>query len=100
MSTIKLTQEQFRDLVREEALDDFEQVESSDWEVDYKWQHCEVIVKQISTGKFFSYPLSRSGSPYSDYYYSYEDGGVELTEVELVEKQVITKTWEPVKEEA
>ena len=100
MSTIKLTQEQFRDLVREEALDDFEQVESSDWEVDYKWQHCEVIVKQLSTGKFFSYPLSRSGSPYSDYYYSYEDGGVELTEVELVEKQVITKTWEPVKEEA
>ena len=100
MSTIKLTQEQFRNLVREEALDDFEQVESSDWEVDYKWQHCEVIVKQLSTGKFFSYPLSRSGSPYSDYYYSYEDGGVELTEVELVEKQVITKTWEPVKEEA
>ena len=100
MSKIELTQEQFRDLVREEALDDFEQVESSDWEVDYKWQHCEVIVKQISTGKFFSYPLSRSGSPYSDYYYSYEDGGVELTEVELVEKQVITKTWEPVKEEA
>ena len=100
MSTIKLTQEQFRNLVREEALDDFEQVESSDWEVDYKWQHCEVIVKQLFTGKFFSYPLSRSGSPYSDYYYSYEDGGVELTEVELVEKQVITKTWEPVKEEA
>ena len=97
---IQLSQQEFRDLVREEALEDFEQVESSDWEVDYKWQHCEVIVKQLSTGKFFSYPLARSGSPYSDYYYSYEDGGVELTEVELVEKQVITKTWEPVKEEA
>ena len=99
MSTITLTREEFRDLVREEALDDFEQVEESDWEVDDKWEHCEVIVQQISTGKFFSYPLSRSGSPYSDYYYSYEDGGVELIEVELVEKQVITKIWEPVKEE-
>ena len=96
MSTITLTQEQFRDLVREEVLDDFEQVESSDWEVDYKWQHCEVIVKQLSTGKFFSYPLSRSGSPYSDYYYSYEDGGVELTEVQKVKKVVETEVWEVV----
>ena len=93
MSKIELTQEQFRDLVREEVLDDFEQVESSDWEVDYKWQHCEVIVKQLSTGKFFSYPLSRSGSPYSDYYYSYEDGGVELTEVQKVKKVVETEEW-------
>ena len=91
MSTIKLTQEQFRNLVREEVLDDFEQVESSDWEVDYKWQHCEVIVKQLSTGKFFSYPLSRSGSPYSDYYYSYEDSGVELTEVQKVKKVIETE---------
>lgn len=97
---IQLSQQEFRDLVRDEGGEDFEEVESSDWEVDYKWQHCEVIIKQISTGKFFSYPLARSGSPYSDYYYSYEDDGVELTEVELVEKQVITKTWEPVKEEA
>lgn len=93
MSTIELTQEQFRDLVREEALDDFEQVESSDWKVSYKWQHCEVIVKQISTGKFFSYPLSRSGSPYSGYYYSDEDGGVTLTEVQKVKKIIETEEW-------
>ena len=93
MSKIELTQEQFRDLVREEVLDDFEQVESSEWEVDYKWQHCEVIVKQLSTGKFFSYPLSRSGSPYSDYYYSYEDGGVELQEVQKVKKVIETEEW-------
>lgn len=93
MSKIELTQEQFRDLVHEGVLNDFEQVESSDWEVDYKWQHCEVIVKQLSTGKFFSYPLSRSGSPYSDYYYSCEDGGVELTEVQKVKKVIETEEW-------
>ena len=52
MSKIELTQEQFRDLVREEVLDDFEQVESSDWEVDYKWQHCEVIVIQAIANQF------------------------------------------------
>lgn len=92
MSTIELTQEQFRNLVYED-LEDFEEVESSDWEVDYKWQHCEVIVKQFSTGKFFSYTLSRSGSPYSDYYYSYEDGGVTLTEVQKVKKVIETEEW-------
>ena len=98
MSTIELTQEQFRGLVWEEGGEDFEEVESSDWEVGCKWQYCEVIVKQISTGKFFSYPLSRSGSPYSDYYYSYEDGGVELTEVQKVKKVVETEEWVAVKE--
>ena len=97
MSTIELTQEQFRNLVYED-LEDFEEVESSDWKVDYKWQHCEVIVKQFSTGKFFSYTLSRSGSPYSDYYYSYEDGGVTLTEVQKIKRVIETEEWVAVKE--
>lgn len=96
MSKIQLSQEEFRDLVCEEGGEDFEEIETSDWEVDYKWQHCEVIVKQLSTGKFFSYPLSRSGSPYSYYYYSYEDGGVELTEVQKVERTVVVKEWKAV----
>ena len=97
MSTIELTQEQFRNIVYED-LEDFEEVESSDWEVDCKWQYCEVIVKQISTGKFFSYPLSRSGSPYSGYYYSYEDAGVTLTEIQKVKKVIETEEWVAVKE--
>ena len=50
-------------------------------------------MKQISTGKFFSYPLSRSGSPYSEYYYSYEDAGVTLTEVRKVKKVIETEEW-------
>lgn len=92
MSTIELTREQFRNIVYE-GLEDFEEVESSDWEVDYKWQHCEVIVKQFSTGKFFSYTLSRSGSPYSDYYYIYEGEGVTLTEVQKVKKVIEIEEW-------
>lgn len=93
MNTITLTREQFRDLVCEEALDDFEQVESSEWDVDHKWQRCKVIVKQLSTGKFFSYPLSRSGNSYSDYYYSYEDGGVRFQEVQKIRKVIETEEW-------
>lgn len=92
MNTIQLSQEDFRSLCYED-LEDYEIVEEGDWEVDYKWQHCENIVKHFPTGKFYSYTVSRSGSPYSDYYYSYEDGGVELTEVRLVEKVVTTKEW-------
>lgn len=95
MSTIQLNQEDFRRLVWDEH-EDFEIVEEGDWEVDYKWQHCENIVRNTFTDKFYSYTVSRSGSPYSDYYYSYEDGGVELTEVQLVEKVVTTKEWVPV----
>lgn len=94
-NTIQLSKEDFRSLCYED-LEDYEIVEEGAWEVDYKWQHCENIVKHLPTGKFYSYTVSRSGSPYSDYYYSYEDGGVELTEVQKVTKTVVTETWEVV----
>lgn len=92
MNTLQLSKEDFRSLCYED-LEDYEIVEEGDWQVDHKWQHAENIIKHIPTGKFYSYTVSRSGSPYSDYYYSYEDGGVELTEVQLVEKVVTTKEW-------
>ena len=56
------------------------------------------VVKSNTTGKFYLYTLSRSGSPYSDYYFSYEDGGTELQEVELQEKTIVVKEWVAVKE--
>ena len=92
---IKLTKEQTKMLVWED-FEDYELVEEGDWEVGYKWQHCTSIVKQESTGKFFSYDISRSGSPYSDYYYSYEDDGTELVEVEKVTKTIVVESWEAV----
>ena len=96
MTKITLTQKQVRELANEEAIDDFEEVDSTDWKVDYKWQHCKVIVRKLSTGKLFSYPVSRSGSHFSGYYYSYEDGGVELTEVQKVKKVIEVEEWEAV----
>jgi hypothetical protein len=96
MSNIKLTREQFRDLCCEDYLEGFEIVEEGDWELDYKWQHKEMIVKEVATGKFYCCTISRSGSPYPDYYYSYEDGGTDLVEVEQVEETRIIKTWKAV----
>lgn len=92
---MKLTKEQTRDLWQED-LEGFETVDEGDWEVDYKYQHCTQIVKEVATGKHFEYSVSRSGSPYSDYYYSFEDSGAELFEVEKVTKTVVRESWERV----
>ena len=60
---------------------------------DHKYQHKESVVKHVPTGKYYSYGISRSGSPFTDWYYSYEDGDFpDLTEVEKKER-VITETY-------
>lgn len=97
MNVIKLSKEETRSLWREE-LDGYELINEGDWEVDHKWQHITQIVKHLESGKYYSFTLSRSGSPYSDYYYSYEDDGSELLEVKKVTKTVVTETWEVVNE--
>ena len=38
MSTIRLTQEEFKLLVWE-GLDEYEPIEDGSWEVEYEWQH-------------------------------------------------------------
>lgn len=95
---MKLTREQTRYLFREEGSDDLDLVlhEEGDWEVDCKYQHMTNIYFQESTGKYFSMDISRSGSPFTDWYYSYEDSGSELIEVKLVEKVTVVKSWEAV----
>lgn len=92
---IALNKAQSRQLWRED-LDDYELVEEGDWEVDSKWQHITNIVKQESTGKLFMHNVSRSGSPFTDWYYSFEDDGTELIEVEKVTKTIVVETWEAV----
>lgn len=95
---MKLTREETRYLFREEGSDDLGLVlhEEGDWEVDCKYQHMTNIYFQESTGKYFSMDISRSGSPFTDWYYSYEDSGSELIEVKLVEKVTVVKSWEAV----
>ena len=98
MAHIVLTKEQTKYLWREEGSEELGLVlqEEGDWDIDYKWQHITNIYLQESTGKYFEMTISRNGSPSSDWYYSYEDGGSNLIEVKLVEKRVVTKSWERV----
>lgn len=73
---------------------DWSVVEEGDWVQDYKEQHQRNIVKHLPTGDHYSYWISRSGSPFTDWYYSYEDGDYpELFKVELKERTIVVKEW-------
>ena len=78
----------------EEGCGDWEVVEEGEWTQDYKYQHKESVVKHVPTGKYYQYEISRSGSPFTDWYYSYEDGDFpDLTEVEKKERVIAETYW-------
>lgn len=93
---LDLTRQQTKDMIYNEGSDELGLVlhKEGDWSVDHKYQHQELIYFQESTGKYYSMQISRSGSPFTDYYYSYEDSGSELCEVKLVE--ITVKEWQAV----
>lgn len=73
---------------------DWSVVEEGDWTQDYKYQHQTNIVKHLPTGDHYRYEISRSGSPFTDWYYSYEDGDYpHLFKVELKERTIVVKEW-------
>lgn len=77
--------------------DTWEVVEEGDWTQDCKYQHKESIVKHIPTRKFYRYEVSRSGSPFTDWCYSYECGELPvLYEVVQEERTIVQKYWKAV----
>ena len=71
-------------------------VENGEWGDEGKYQHQLIVFQTIDDGKFWGYWLSRSGSYFTDYWYSWED---EKDEIELHEIAKVTKTieiWEGV----
>ena len=92
MSFITVTDSEMMEEI-EEGGGDWEVVEEGEWTQDYKYQHKESVVKHVPTGKYYQYEISRSGSPFTDWYYSHEDGDFpDLVEVEKKER-VITETY-------
>lgn len=78
-----------------EDHEDFEMHDdSADWVQDYKYQHTEVIVKHLPTGKFYALAVGRSGSYHTDWEYMFHSP---LVEVEKHTKTVVTEVWLPVK---
>ncbi len=92
MPIIKLTQEEAEALCYDDS-EDFELVESDNWKQNGKYQFCTSIYKHLSTGKHYSTTWRRSGSHHTDWYYSWEDEGAELVEVEKREKVITTVEW-------
>lgn len=81
----------------EYGSDVWEVVEDGEWTQDHKYQYKESVVKHIPTGKFYQYEVSRSGSPFTDWYYSYEDGDYPtLCEVVQKERTIVQKYWKAV----
>lgn len=71
----------------------FHLVEEGEWVNEYKDYDSKTnIYQQISSGKYYAYHDSRSGSYYSDYEY---DSPTELVEVEPV--QITTTIYKAVK---
>lgn len=80
---MKITEDQAAE-IGNECSDEFEHVETTEWEDGGKYSYCNVIFKH--DGKFYSMTIYRSGSYYSEYYFTYD---TECPEVEKIPVTVL-----------
>ena len=79
-----------RDTIWAEATDPLELIESGQWVDEGKYQRQKNILKDIMTGKLYCYELSKSGSHFTDFMFSFEwdPDEIELGEVEKATKVI------------
>ena len=76
---MKLTPEEFEEV--QEAEDSIDPrypsnwllIDGGEWVQDGKYQHKTCIVQDVRTNLYYRYSLTRSGSPFSEWYYTHED---------------------------
>ncbi len=66
-------------------------VEQGQWIDEGKYQQQENILREIATGRFYCYNLSKSGSHFTEFMFSFE---WDPDEIELVEVEKATRTVE------
>jgi len=64
-----------------------------EWISSGKYQDQEVILRDTTTQKFYVFHHSRSGSPFSDYYYTLEDKPDEVELTEVVKTTKVIEVW-------
>lgn len=89
---MKLTKKQVNQMFSEGGLEEdglnLRVVEEGEFEQDYKYQSAEVIFTDGE--KFYSATVTRSGSPFTDWYYE-DYGYADITEVE--KREVTITKW-------
>jgi hypothetical protein len=76
-----------------EESEDFECVEGDDWTQDHKYQVRSLVYKHKESERFFMVHESRSGSPFSDWYYD----DPQVVEVYPESRTVVVTDWLQVK---
>ena len=93
---IQITDSEMMDEIKY-GSDIWEVIDEGVWTQDSKYQHKDSLVKHTPTGKFYTYCVSRSGSPFTDWCYSYEYGDYPiLYEVVKEERTIVQKFWKAV----
>lgn len=92
---MKLTENQMRSILWREDIEgfDYELIEKSEWEVEDKYQTCEVIFKH--NDKFYSFYAYRTGN----YYQGYETEFWDDEALEVTKKAYTSYRWIQVKVE-
>lgn len=93
MAKLKLSEDEVRSIFFEEH-EDFKTVQEGEWTQEYKYQICDVVVEQISTGKCYEFGVSRTGSYHTDWEYNFWE--TELLEVEFKTETIVVSRWVPV----
>ncbi len=83
----KFNTKEIQECLWEDETDNLRLVEEGSWISGGKEEHCKMIFEDLSTSKTFMYDISRTGSPFTDWTYSfeYESDEIECTEVKKVE---------------
>lgn len=87
---IQLTGQQVKEIWEEES-EEFEKIYEGYMVSDGKYERCLIVFKD-TTGVTYAVRISRSGSPFTDWYYDFEDTApYSCNRVE--EREVVIKKW-------
>lgn len=95
---MKLTTEEFEEV--QEAEDSIDPrypsnwllIEEGEWIQDGKYQERTNIVQDVRTNLYYRYTITRSGSPFTDWYYTYSDYSEHYLEEVTKQTRTITIT--------
>lgn len=92
---MKFNKEDMLRITEEDPSVGFEVIEAGEWTQDCKYQLKDWIFRY--EGRFYQLTDSRSGSPFTDWYYDSDDWAAEIEVPEVEEVEVKITQWKVVK---